>query len=292
MGSAQVSWSNKVSVELTDPARELAALGRWIAGLPSADIAFGAHLANSLQLSAHSSSYLALLASARLRMERMRQFTEDVDDSDFDDFQRKQALIAIERLSGVFFPENQAAGFNGVRNASVVEVDLTVLSWFSYVARRHRPLRLITDAMRQDAMKAVDEAREKVAGDSDLPKWAKLLLLEGLEQVRLTISCLTFFGHEAAFDALLLLDQRNQGVIAALKAQALSVGQSVWETSKALTVCVAIFNAPVTVHNAFLEYQSFLAKIVAAHHAPLALPKPPESSADSGSEDAEVSEAV
>jgi hypothetical protein len=264
--------------ELTDPAHELTGMARWILNLPASPAALGAHFSARLGLDVGSAEYITLLTESRVRLDRMERFASKIDDKDFDELQRNQVVQACARLRGFFHPMAQHQSFDQMRANHVQPADALALSWFSHVARRHRPLRRITEDERNNAIASIDEALKNIADDTELPEWAKPILLDGLARIRLTIRFLPFFGHDAAFDALLLLDQQNQGIMEALKAHAISGSQAVLDIAKVIATVVALFNAPVTMHNSYVEYRGVLTKALSAHHQPLSLPKPPEPS--------------
>lgn len=271
-------WSEQLTVELTDSARELAAMANWLLNLPKTEGDTYGHLSSNLGLSGASTNYLFLLYEARARLDRMAQFTREIEEKDFTDEHRSQVLHAASRLAEFFTPLHQSQSFDVVRSNFVKPEDALAFSLFSDVARRYRPLRRITPDSRDQAVAAIDKALKEVAEDADLPKWAGPILREGLERLKLVIVHLTFFGHDAAFEALLALDRQTHGLTEYLREKSPTVAQAIWSTGKVVALCVSLFNAPVTAHNAYVEYQGFVRRFISEHSLPLALPKPDDSS--------------
>lgn len=260
--------------ELTDPALELAGMAKWILDLPGSPGPLGAQFSLQLGLNSGSTGYLTLLAETCVRLDRMERFVSSIHDVELSNKQKGEVVEACRQLRGFFHPFHQERPFDQIRANFVRPADALHLSMFHHIARRYRPLRRVTEGERAKTLSSIDEAIAKIASDAELPDWARPMLSDGLARIKLCIEFLPFFGHDAAFNALLLLDQQNQGIIEVLKANAISGGQAVFEVAKIIATVVSLFNAPVTVHNSYVEYRGVLTKLLSEHHQPLALPKP------------------
>lgn len=246
-------------------------MARWISKLPHAGSAVtSVHLCTHLGLNSGSADYLSLLAESRLRLDRMKLFTNGINNKDFDKATKRGILTAVDRLAQFFHPDWQSKEFENVKVSSILGNDISDLYDFGDVAKRHRTLLVITDERRENSIKAIDEVIEKIKMDTDLPTWACPILLQGLARIKLTIKYLRFFGHDAAIEAILSLDKQAVAIDNMLPPDGQAKRPSILSVLHVLVLCVELFAGPVTVCNALDGYYKFYMQLTSDHQRQLA----------------------
>jgi len=92
-----------MTIDLTDPAFELASMAGWIIALPSHNRPLAEHLSEKLGLDHRSTDYVLLLSDVRLRLDRMRAFVRTMCDKEFVENSRDSLDHACARITGFFY---------------------------------------------------------------------------------------------------------------------------------------------------------------------------------------------
>ena len=191
-------------VIVTDPAFEIAKLISLLAQFDPTDAneRSWAAIKRAIGKNIQTYEYAELVSTLLLRLRRLGEFVSNVRDIEFSERMRVRVGHAIGRFSALFEPEQQYGTWQNTRVAHATSDDALQLEFFSVIAKRYRPLRKLVDEDRVKLITQIEEAQKALSENSDVPDWAKGPLSDGLERLKLTLKFLTFFGCEAAIDAL------------------------------------------------------------------------------------------
>jgi hypothetical protein len=261
-----------VEVEVTDPARELAALAQHFL-----DSAGGGNttdgLAKSIGITTDDPEFLDVLAAIQRRIRDVEKLATTVADDDLAPELKNEVVVAVRAFTNLLHPKHASSPWDQMRSTFLPAKNVTALRFFSQTARRYRPLRRIPENERNDILLKMVETIQTVLTDDSLKDWIKPPLIAGLERVYLVLRYLQFFGHEAAIADLFLVHQKFVVVAASVAAQqGIQRGTSIWDALNILAVVGSLFVLPHEAVSALATYQgwtnSFLAIITSPHTPP------------------------
>jgi len=145
---------------------------------------------------------------------------------------------------------------------------------FSPIARRHRPLRRISDLEQQQAIESLQGLIVRLGEDSEIPDWAKQIVTDGLARIITILKYLRFFGHDAAIESIIILDNTTRSLTEALWSEFKSGCSTLFDVAKVLVTIVGLFNAPNTAATAYITYKGLWEANLQANKQAPALPKP------------------
>jgi hypothetical protein len=246
---------NSAKIELTDPAKELAALGQLFLGSPSANTAI-AGLSSCIGISLDNPEFLDVLAAVQRRVREVEVLAATVDDDDFDQELKNEVLSATKSFTQLLHPQNAHAQWDPIRSAHLPAKNITALRFFSQTARRHRPLRVVSEDERNKALDKVRGVMKEIRSDNQLDDWMKIVLISGLERVHLILRHLRFFGHELAIMDLFVAHQKVSVVAQTAETQN-SKSTSVWQALAVLSIVGNLFILPDQALTAFDRYRGW-----------------------------------
>jgi hypothetical protein len=194
-----------IEVGITDPARELAHLGRHFQESTHGRKTIEA-LAKSIGLGIDSADFLEVLAAIQRRINALESLVDEVTDEHFDQDQKNLVRTATSNFRSLLHPQHAVNSWEGNLKQFLPEKNITALTMFGSIARRIRPLRVIPDEDREEAIRKIDETAAALEDDG-LEPWMKPLLVSSLARLSLTLKYFRFFGHDAAILALIYAQQ-------------------------------------------------------------------------------------
>lgn len=198
--------------KLTDSSSELAQVGRKIRGsdkVKGQNVLVG--FASCFGVDPSSHIFFDLLSVVRSRIYALEHFAKNVTDPELDQNLRGDVVAATQLFSQLFLPQHLTTVWDNNRVTFVPDANIKTLMWFGQTARRHRPLRVITDEERKNLIEKVDEVLGDLA-DGDISRWAIAPLSEGLLRLRTILQFFEFFGHELAIDELLIFNRKVEAI--------------------------------------------------------------------------------
>ncbi len=266
-----------MAFEFVDPAWEIAGAIRQLRTTPSSNDPTWSVFQKALGTGISPSEHWELMSVLQDRLLRFDQFVRSVVDTEFDDHQRRRIIQAVDRFSHALRPEHQTQQWQHTLQNYLIEDDALQLGWFSIVAKRHRPLRRVTEDERAELIAKIDEALAAVEAGQDIPEWAKLPIAEGLRRLRFTLQHLVFFGVESAVDKLLEVYNKTMAIELATGGtpNANKIPGSGRPTILTVLNCVVLaanlFWLPDQATSAFERYQGWYLKTIVENPR---LPKP------------------
>jgi len=207
----QHAWWN-MNVETIDPAWEIAGVIRQLLAQPASNDPTWKAFQVTMGSEITGAEYFEILAVLRSRLSRFDQFVKSIQDSEFDEELRQRIIWAIGNFGRAFEPAQQAKQWQETRSRDILADDAMQLSWFSVIAKRHRPLRRLGEDDRKKLITLIDEVLADIDQRGDVPGWAKDPLAEGMRRLQLVLRYLLFFGHEEAIDELLNFYHRTMAI--------------------------------------------------------------------------------
>uniref|UniRef100_Q07VM2 Uncharacterized protein n=1 Tax=Rhodopseudomonas palustris (strain BisA53) TaxID=316055 RepID=Q07VM2_RHOP5 len=257
----------KRAVELTDPARELASLASSLIHVGiTKQLRVLPALAKGIGVDDNAPELLDLLACVGRRLRSLEGLANSLGEDELDKDQRQELVQAIGSFGQLVHPRNASQDWDHLRHQLLPDKSVTAFRWFSSNAKKFRPLRVIADSDREEALQRLEEVLKEVRTDPNISDWMQAPLVEGLEQAALALKYLHCFGHEAAIAELLLLHQRVEHFIQRNETDAQSGRSSPTITSVLNAVCLAanIFILPHEVAGALERYGSWTQSAVRA----------------------------
>jgi hypothetical protein len=244
---------NSTAIELTDPARELANLGQFF--LDSAnkgDTTDG--LTRCFALPADDPHFLEILAAVQHRVRNVESLANAPGESDFDPELRSQVVTATRSFGQLLHPKNAPTPWHQSRATFLPDKHITAIRFFSATARRFRPLRVISEADREEALDRIKEITERLRVDLSLENWMRAALVDGLERLFLVLKHLQFFGHESAVVELLLMHEKISVVEEAVGEAKKKDSVTLRDALLVITLAANLFTLPDQVASAFGRY--------------------------------------
>ncbi len=134
-----------------------------------------------------------------------------MSDPELDDGLRSDVIAATKSFSQLFLPPQLITVWDSTRVSCLPDAKLKTLTWFGQTARRHRPLRVVSDEERAELIRKIDDAIQELASDP-LSDWTNAPLTDGLLRLRIVLQFFKFFGHEMAIEELLLFNRKVEAV--------------------------------------------------------------------------------
>jgi hypothetical protein len=254
--------------ELTDGSRELANVGKIIRDADKVKgqnvlIGFG----TCFDVDPAGPVFFELLSVLRNRIHSLEQFARTVVDRELDDSLRGEVVAATKAFAQLFAPQQLVTVWDSTRASCLPDANLKTLTWFGQTARRHRPLRVVSDQERLALIEKIDEALRGLDDDL-LTDWRKEPLREGLMRLQTILKFFKVFGHEAAIQELLLFNRKVESL-----SEAHSVADSFLTSfefpslRKALEITAlvgALFTLPDTTVTAFGHYVEWQRRMIAS----------------------------
>jgi hypothetical protein len=257
-----------MSMEIIDPAWEAAkAIRALLKQKPSAEATWK-HIKRAVGDDISTEDFWELIAALRSRLARLGRFASEVSDNEFSEEQRTRVHGAINTCSATFEPQQLGSDWQTTVSNFVRADDALQLEWFSIVAKRHQPLRLMTDVDRKRLIEQIDEVLEHIKDRSDVPNWAQEPHTEGLRRFRLILQHLLFFGCAEAIDQLMDLYQKTTAVASTLDSHSSSKPSSNWnsltigQVLNFVVIAAALLCSPDQVTTAFERYKGWYISLV------------------------------
>ncbi|WP_029585822.1 hypothetical protein [Bradyrhizobium sp. URHD0069] len=198
--------------ELTDGSKELADVGRAIL---DADRVKGQNVlvgfAKCFDVDPAGPIFFELLSVLRNRIHVVEEFARRVQDKELDDSLRNDVVAATKSFAKLFGPGQLVTVWDSTRASCLPEANIRTLMWFGQTARRHRPLRVVSDPERLHLIDKIDDALRALE-DDPLGSWKKAPLKNGLVRLRTVLQYFKYFGHERAIEELLLFDRKMEAL--------------------------------------------------------------------------------
>ena len=261
--------------DIIDPSWEIAEAMRRLLQHPGDNQATWSVFQKVLGGGISQNEYWDLISVLNVRLLRLTKLIKWVDDKEFNQAKRNRALVAVQRFSGVFTPQQQAQPWQHTLSNVLIEDDALALDWFSTIAKRYQPLRKLNDEDQSKLIEQLDAVLSGIDTNEDIPRWAKEPLAEGLRRLRLILKHIVFFGCETAIDELLGIYHRTQAVEAELLHTA--PGKTGAERPTIISVLAfvalagSLFAMPEDVPKHFNTYKGWLLKVITENSR---LPKP------------------
>jgi hypothetical protein len=169
----------QVEIRLTDHASELVKLGDALLALPVTGEPGFKVVGDWLSLNPDSVEFIELLAAVSNRIASFSRFVMNLDDDVLTTRVRVQTQSAALQIGRLMGPTLLGQAWNNARN-HLNETHLGALDAFAQTARRHRPLRLLSEEERTATIAKVQELILDLESDEDLPSWARAPIKEGL----------------------------------------------------------------------------------------------------------------
>lgn len=266
-----------MKVEIVDPAWEISQAMRQLLKQPKSTDPTWSVFQTALGGPIEASQYWDLISVLNSRLQRLNSLIGSVKDFEFDDAKKARALSAVRTFSMVFSPQQQNQPWKSTLQNFLKEDDALQLDWFSIIAKRHQPLRKLSDEDRTKLIDKIDEVLVSIDKKGDIPDWAKAPLAEGLRRFRFILIHLTFFGCETAIDELLKIYSQAEAVEAEMvgaSAAAEKPGASSATLLAILTVvslAANLFSMSDQAYTAFKTYKGWYLQVVSENPK---LPKP------------------
>jgi hypothetical protein len=250
-----------LQIDLTDPAKELAALGRHFLQIKSPKQAPQVFqgLAAGIGIKAEAPELLEILAAIGKRAHNLRQLALKLDSQELEDNLRKEIVRATAGFDQLINHRNAHAIWETSKVQFLPEENLAALRWFGPTAQKHRPLRVISEKDRETALAKIVETISSIENDADLEAWMRAPLVEGLERARLILQFLVFFGHDIAITDLFLIHERVAAIATRVgqHPEASKGWQSFKDTLLALSLAGNLFILPDQAVTAFNNYTAW-----------------------------------
>jgi hypothetical protein len=221
----------------------------------------------------HPQQFLNFCSVMVSRLAKLRRLVDRMDDPDFKPAQRRGAQRAISRFTDAFLPANFATNWTNHVAGHIREEDAEAFEWLSIVARRHEPLRKLTEDDRAALIARIDEAIGSLNADIEIPEWAKLPLGDGLSQLRFVLQHLSFLGCDTAISALVSVHRDAQAAEAAMFGDVTAKGdkqarsKGLMDVLGVIALAVTLFNAPDQVATAFERYKGWMLDYISKDHS-------------------------
>jgi hypothetical protein len=266
-----------MSVEIVDPAWEIASVIRQLVAYPASNEQTWTVFQKAAGSNISASEHWELLAALNSRLLRLDVLVNTVEDRELDSAQRARIVQAVNTFAHVLSPSQQVQAWAHTLQHHLKADDGLQLMWFSIIAKRYQPLRRVTDDERAELITKIDETLAALETGQDIPKWAKLPLSEGLRRLRFMLQHLIFFGCESAIDLLLQIYNKTSAIEAAAmgtrnaESTPGSGGPTFLKMLNCIVLAATIFWLPDQATSAFERYQGWYLKVIVENPR---LPKP------------------
>src|ERR1700730_11414057 len=264
--------------QITDPAAELLRLIKHlktVGGKNNSSIANA--LSDDLGMSPDSVEYLEVTAAVLTRVHGVIRLADRVTDPHFDKEMKSRVGSVARALAEAFYPTASNATCLNRRAQNFSDQNAAALLFFSQTARKLRPLRLLSEVERTDALHQIAETKKAVSDDGSLQEWEKTFLLSGLDGVERVLKHLIYFGHDEAITRLLKL-QGAVAIVESKQPQDRPKRPGTLATLHVLALIVHALMIPVDAKDAIHFYEDEVPKaiidFVERHKEPLKLPAP------------------
>lgn len=241
----------------TDPSKELAELGRQLrSGASDADVRVVDGLARNIDVDPHSPELLEIVAVTNRRLLDLDALAQRLSDSEVDPTLRSELLQATKSFMQLLGHKQSAAKWDEARKRLLSDDKLAALRWFSQIARKHRPLRIVSEPERHELTQQIAETIKSVLDDQSLDEWMRVLLLQGLNRLNFVVARLPYFGHELAIAEIVLAKQKADVVFVSLEATSKGANSAIWKYLAVISLLGNIFVLPPQAVEAVEHYKS------------------------------------
>ncbi len=247
-----------VTMELTDPAKELTALSQLILNSTGGHSTLDG-LSKCIGISVDDPEFLEVLAAIQRRLRDVELLASAIDEPDFDQELKNEVISAVHSFGQMFHPKHANGGWDQARTNYLPAKNVQALRFLSQTARRYRPLRVVAIKARDEVLTKISDIMNEVRNDHDLQEWMKTILVSGLERVSLILRHLHFFGHEIAITELFLAHQRLSAIHRGLEAEG---SNSFWKTLAILSAAANLFVLPADTVTALDHYEMWISPLL------------------------------
>jgi len=196
-------------------ASEIAALFSSFSEIPnSADTTLNV-LSKQFDCDPATSDWYELLGAMAARISSLRGFVVSVEDRFVKSRMRDQTLSSLDHMTAFLRPDQMNKRWDQVKSSLFTDQHISRLESFAAVAEKYRPLRKLSDEEREILVAKLQELLSNADLDLEgIPPWAAAPLKEGVQRLCHILEHFSFFGHQAAIDALLNLAGKVEAVAA------------------------------------------------------------------------------
>jgi len=249
----------KQEVEVTDPSKELAALGQQLKD-HSVDGTIPTALASALSVKVDDPVLLDVMGVIQRRIINLQNLADSIADTDLDYDLRQSVVQACKAFGRLLNPQHANQPWQNFRHQCLTDAHLSAFKWFSQTARRYQPLKVIPESERTDALHRLGEVIKQTEQDQELRPWERAPLLDGLRRIEFVLEHLVFFGHDAAIVDLIVAHHKAVAVHDAMSAQDSSRAtgnSSTLEALKNYAFVATLLLLPAQAATAYSRYQDW-----------------------------------